>query len=178
MKILLLGCFVYIYNICHFSKHRFIDLLVHYIVWHSLFVLETGLFKFASLDDKALRSIVLLFCLPTLSRSLQAFSLALLTLTTGNHLFISLVIHLGDGSPRCSTLSLVTLDKSILIFISIAKFNLVMCRLVRLVLKLAFLHVLALNSLLFASCLPFEIWIAFGDVTFHVWHFIISCRSP
>ena len=35
-----------------------------------------------------------------------------------------------------------------------------------------------LNSLLFTSCLPFEIWIAFGTVTFHVWHFIISCRSP
>ena len=78
-------------------------ILVHYIVWHSLFVLETGLFKFVNLDDKALQSIALLFWLPTLNRSLQAFCLALLTLTTGNDLFISLVIHLSDVHPPCSS---------------------------------------------------------------------------
>ena len=77
-------------------------ILVHYIVWHSLFVLETGLFKFVNLDDKALQSIALLFWLPTLNRSLQAFCLALLTLTTGNDLLMSLVIHLSDVNPRCS----------------------------------------------------------------------------
>ena len=77
-------------------------ILVHYIVWHSLFVLETGLFKFVNLDDNALRSIALLFWLLTLNRSLQAFCLALLTLTTGNDLLMSLVIHLSDVNPRCS----------------------------------------------------------------------------
>ena len=55
-------------------------ILVHYIVWHSLFVSETGLSKFIKLDDKALRSIALFFWLPTLNKSLQAFCLALLTL--------------------------------------------------------------------------------------------------
>ena len=44
-------------------------ILVHYIVWHSLFVLESGLFKFVKLDDKALQPIALLFWLPTLNRS-------------------------------------------------------------------------------------------------------------
>ena len=78
-------------------------ILVHYIVWHSLFVLETGLFKFVNLDDKALWSIALLFWLPILSRFLQAFCLALLTLTTGSDLFISLVIHLSDVTPGCSS---------------------------------------------------------------------------
>ena len=78
-------------------------ILVHYIVWHSLFVLETGLFKFVKLDDKALRSIALLFWLSTLNKSLQEFCLALLTLTTGNDLFMSLVLHLSDVNPRCSS---------------------------------------------------------------------------
>ena len=78
-------------------------IFVHYIVWYSLFVLEAGLFKFVNLDDKILRSIALLFWLPTLNRSLQAFCLTLLTLTTGSDLFISLVIHLSDVTPRCST---------------------------------------------------------------------------
>ena len=77
-------------------------ILVHYIVWHSLFVLETGLFKFVSLDDKLLWSIALLFWLSTLNRSLQAFCLTLLTLTTRNKLFISLLIYLSDVSTRCS----------------------------------------------------------------------------
>ena len=77
-------------------------ILVHYIVWHSLYVLETGLFKFVSLDEIALRSTALLFWLPNLNRSLQAFCLALLTLTTGNDLLMSLVIHLSDVNPRCS----------------------------------------------------------------------------
>ena len=77
--------------------------LVHYIAWHSLFVLETGQFKFVNLDDKALRSIALLFWLPTLNMSLQAFCLALWTLTTGNDLLISLVLHLSDVNPRCSS---------------------------------------------------------------------------
>ena len=61
-------------------------ILVHYIVWHSLFVLETGLFQFVKLYDKALPSIDLLFWLTTLNRSLQTFCLALLTMTTGNDL--------------------------------------------------------------------------------------------
>ena len=78
-------------------------ILVHYIVWHSLYVLETGLFKFVSLDEIALRSTALLFWLPNLNRSLQAFCLALLTLTTGNDLFISLVIHMSDVSSRFSS---------------------------------------------------------------------------
>ena len=78
-------------------------ILVHYIVWHSLLVLETGLFKFVKLDEKALRSIVLLFWLSTLNKLLQTFCLPFLTLTTGNDLFISLVIHLSDVNPRCSS---------------------------------------------------------------------------
>ena len=45
----------------------------------------------------------------------------------------------------------------------------------RLVLRLVFLHVSALNSLLLASCLPFAIWIECSTVMFHVWHFIITC---
>ena len=90
-------------------------ILVHYIVWHSLLVLETGLFKFVNLDDKALWSIASLFWLPTLSRFLQAFCLALLTLTTGSNLFISLVIHLSDVTHAALVFSLMTLDKSILI---------------------------------------------------------------
>ena len=106
---------------CLYLKYlRFLEtsdilILVHYIVWHSLFVLETGLFKFVKLDYKALRSITLLFWLPTLNRSLQAFCLALLTLTTGNDLFISLVIHLSDVTHAALVFSLATLDKSILI---------------------------------------------------------------
>ena len=91
-------------------------ILVHYIVWHSLFVLETGLFKFVNLDDKALRSIALLFWLPTLSGSLQAFCLALLTVTAGNDLFISLVIHLSDVTHAArSSVFTSALDKSVLI---------------------------------------------------------------
>ena len=90
-------------------------ILVHYIVWHSLFVLETGLFQFVKLYDKALRSIALLFWLTTLNRSLQAFCLALLTLTTGNDLFMSLVIHPSDVTHAALVFSLATLDKSILI---------------------------------------------------------------
>ena len=77
-------------------------ILVRYLVWHSLFVLKTGLFKFVKLDDKGLWSVALLFWLPALNRSLQAFCLALLTLTTKNDLFKSLVIHLNDIIPRCS----------------------------------------------------------------------------
>ena len=91
-------------------------ILVHYIVWHSLFVLETGLFQFVKLYDKALRSIALLFWLTTLNRSLQAFCLALLTLTTGNDLFILLVIHPSDVTHTTLVFSLATLGKSILIF--------------------------------------------------------------
>ena len=91
-------------------------ILVHYIVWHSLFVLETGLFKFVSFDGKALRSIPLLSWLPILNGSLQTFCLALLILTTRNDLFISLVIHLSDVNPRSLVFSLATLAKSILIF--------------------------------------------------------------
>ena len=67
-------------------------ILVHYIVWHSLFVLETGLFQFVKLYDKAL-----------------------LTLTTGNDLFMSLVIHPSDVTHAALVFSLATLDKSILI---------------------------------------------------------------
>ena len=89
--------------------------LVYYIVWHSLFVLETGQFKFVNLDDKALCSIALLFWLPTLNRSLQAFCLAFLTLTTRSELFISLVLHLSDVTHTTLLFSLATLDKSILI---------------------------------------------------------------
>ena len=66
-------------------------------------MLETGLFKFVSLDDKALWFIALLFWLPIFSRSLQAFCLALLTLTSENDLLISLVIHMSDVSLRCSS---------------------------------------------------------------------------
>ena len=90
-------------------------ILVHYIVWHSLFVLETGLFKFVNLDDKALQSIPLLFWLPTLNRSLQPFCLALLARTTRSELFISLVIHLSDVTHAKLVFSLATLNKSILI---------------------------------------------------------------
>ena len=90
-------------------------ILVGYIVWNSLFVLETGLFTSVKLYDKALRSIALLFWLPALNRSLQAFCLALLTLTTGNDLFISLVIHLSDVTHAALVFSLATLDKSILV---------------------------------------------------------------
>ena len=45
---------------------------VHYANWDSLYVLEIGLFEFVRLDAKALRSIALLFWLPTLNRSLQS----------------------------------------------------------------------------------------------------------
>ena len=79
-------------------------------------MLETDLFKFVSLDEKALLSIVLLFWLRTLNRSLQAFCLALLTLTSGNDLFVSLLMHLSDVSPRSCGVFSSTLDKSILIF--------------------------------------------------------------
>ena len=74
--------------------------------------------------------------------------------------------------------SLATLDKSFLISYFNFYFNLVSQRLVRLVLRLALLFVLALSYLLFTSCLLFEIWIAFGIITFHVWHFIIRCVAP
>ena len=57
-------------------------------------------------------------------------------------------------------------------------FLLVSQRLVRLVLKFAFLCFLALNSLLFVYCLLFSISIVVGTVTFHVWLFVISFRSP
>ena len=87
-------CFIYIWNIWDFWKHDIL-ILVYYIVWHSLFVLETGLFKFIKLYDKALRSIALIFWLTTLNRSLQVFCLALLTLTC--HSDTS-----EWGHPRCS----------------------------------------------------------------------------
>ena len=114
MKTLVLGTFIYIWNIRDFWKNDIL-ILVHYIVCHSLFVLETGLFQFVKLYDKALRSIALLLWLTTLNRSLQAFCLALLTLTTGNDLFMSLVIHPSDVTHAALVFSLATLDKSILI---------------------------------------------------------------
>ena len=45
----------------------------------------------------------------------------------------------------------------------------------RRVLRLAFLYVLALNSLFFAYCLPFATLVAFVTLTFHVWHFAKEC---
>ena len=108
-------------------------------------MLETALFKFVSIDDKALWSIALLFWVATLNRPLQALCLALLPLTSGNDLFISLVIHLSDVSPGLS--SVFTSDfKSIVIFYFNCKFNLVTYRLVGIVLRLAFLSVLAFVS--------------------------------
>ena len=86
-------------------------------------MLETGLFKFVSLDDKVLQSIALHYRLPTLNRSLQAFCLVLLTLITRNDLCISLVIHLNDISPLYS--SVFTGNFGVLFFISMSKFNLV-----------------------------------------------------
>lgn len=78
---------------------------------------------------------------------------------------------------RCLIFSLVSLDRQFLLCISIAKFNLVTKRLVRLILRLAILYVLSLNSLLFSSSLSFATCIASGTVTFHVWHFVISFGS-
>ena len=155
-------------------------ILVHYIAWHSLF--ETGLIKFVSLYDKALGSFALLFWLPTLSRSSQVFCLTLLTLVTGNDLITSLVIYLSDVSPGCSTVFTKDFEQ-LNSYILLRLQNLIwLHRLVGLTLILAFLYAflyaLTLNSLLLASCLPFANWIAFGTVTFHVWHFIISCRWP
>ena len=98
-----------------FLETSHILILIHYIVWHSLFFLETGLFNFLNLDDKPLQSIAFLFWQPTLNRSLQAFCLALLARTTRSELFISLVIHLSDVTHATLVFSLATLDKSILI---------------------------------------------------------------
>ena len=88
-------------------------ILVHYIVWHPLFVLESGLFNFVKLDGKVLEPIA--FLATNFEQVFQAFCLALLPLTAENDLLISLVIHLSDVIHAAPEFSLATLDKSILI---------------------------------------------------------------
>ena len=99
--------------------------------------------------------------------------LVLLTLISGNGLFMYQLIHLSG----ISVFSLVTLGKSILIFWFQLQywFHCIEIK-VRLLLTLAFLYVLAFSLL--ASCLQFLVWLAFGTVTFHVCHFAISWRLP